>query len=46
MYIEEKIVKHFCRKLKDLGKEIINYEKKDTIPLTNEEIKFFTYVTY
>ena len=28
MYIEEKTVEHFCRKLKKLGTEIINYEKK------------------
>ena len=33
-------VGHFCRKLKKLGTEIINYEKKYMIPLTNEEIMF------
>ena len=32
---------HFCRKLKKLGTEIINYGKKDMIPLTNEEIMFY-----
>ena len=34
-------VGHFCRKLKKLGTEIINYEKKYMIPLTNEEIMFY-----
>ena len=34
-------IKHFCRKLKELGTEIINYEKKDMMLLTNEEIKFY-----
>ena len=34
MYTEEKIAEHFCRKLKKLGTEIINYKKKAMIPLT------------
>ena len=34
-------VEHFCRKLKELGTEIINYEEKDMTSLTNEEIKFY-----
>ena len=33
-------VEYFYRKLKELETEIINYEKKDMIPLTNEEIMF------
>ena len=39
VYRRKDCVKHFCRKLKELGTEIINYEKKDMIALTNEEIK-------
>ena len=39
-YREKNCVEHFCRKLKELGIEIINYEKKDMIPVTNEKIKF------
>ena len=34
-------MKHFWGKFKELGTEIINYEKKDLIVLTNEEIKFY-----
>ena len=34
-------VEHFCKKLKEFGTEIINYEKKEMIPLTDEEIKFY-----
>ena len=40
MCIEEKIAsKNFCKKLKELGTEIINYEEKEMIPLTHEKIK-------
>ena len=39
VYRRKDCVDHFCRKLKELGTEIINYEKKDMISLTNEEIK-------
>ena len=41
VYRGKDCVKHFCKKLKELGTEIINCEKKDMIPLTDEEIKFY-----
>ena len=31
----------FCKKLKDLGTEIINYPEKEMIPLTDKEIKSY-----
>ena len=31
----------FCKDLKELGMEIINFEEKEMIPLRNKEIKFF-----
>ena len=31
----------FCKDLRDQAMEIINYEKKDMIPLTSEEKKFY-----
>ena len=34
-------IKMFCRDLKELGTKIINYEKKDMIPLTDSENKFY-----
>ena len=37
IFIEEK----FCKDLKDLGMEIINFEEKEMIPLTNKEIKSY-----
>ena len=41
VYRGKDCVEHFCRKSKELGTEIINYERKDMIPLTNEEIKIY-----
>ena len=32
-------VENFCKKLKELGTKIIDYEEKDMIPSTDEEIK-------
>ena len=40
MFIEEKIIKKFCKDLKELATEIINYEEKEMIPLTDNENKF------
>ena len=34
-------VEHFCKKIKELGTEITRYEKKDMIPLTDEENKSY-----
>ena len=31
----------FCKDLKELGTEIINFEEKEMIPLTNKEIKSY-----
>ena len=31
----------FCKDLRDQAMKIINYEKKETIPLTNEETEFY-----
>ena len=41
VYRGKDCVENFYKKLKDLGTEISNYEKKDMIPLTDEEIKFY-----
>ena len=34
-------VEDFCKKLKELGTEIIDYKEKDMIPSTDEEIKSY-----
>ena len=34
-------IKRFCRKLKELGTRVVNYEMKDMIPLTDEENKYY-----
>ena len=31
----------FCKDLKEFGTEIINFEEKEMIPLTNKEIKSY-----
>ena len=36
-YRGEDCMKMFCKDLKDQAMKIINYEKKEMIPLTNEE---------
>ena len=32
---------NFCKNLKELGTEIINFGEKEMIPLTNKEIKSY-----
>ena len=39
IFIGERIIKKFCKYLKELGTEMINFKKKEMIPLTNKEIK-------
>ena len=39
--IEEKIIEKLCKKLKERIMEIINFKKKEMIPLTNKEIKSY-----
>ena len=34
-------IEKFCKDLKELGTEIINFEEKEMIPLTNKEIKLY-----
>ena len=34
-------IEKFCRDLKELRTEIINFEEKEMIPLTNKEIKSY-----
>ena len=41
IFIGEKIVLKFCKDLKEFGIEIINFEEKEMIPLTNKEIKSY-----
>ena len=38
-YREKDCIEKFCKDLKELGTEIINFEEKEMIPLTNKEIK-------
>ena len=33
-------IKRFCKDLKELGMEILNFGEKEMTPLTNKEIKF------
>ena len=40
-YREKDCIKKFCKDLKELGMEIINFKKKEMIPLTNKEIKLY-----
>ena len=40
-FIEEKIVLKFCKDLKELATEIINYKEKEMIPLTDKETRFY-----
>ena len=39
LYRGKDCVEDFCKQLKELGTEIINYKEKEMIPLTDEEIK-------
>ena len=42
IFIGEKIcIDKFCKDLNELGTEIINFEEKEIIPLTNKEIKSY-----
>ena len=34
-------IEKFCKDLKELGTEMINFKKKEMIPLTNKEIKSY-----
>ena len=36
-------IENFCKDLKELGTEIINFGEKEMIPLTNQEIKYLIY---
>ena len=36
----EDCIKRLCEKFKELALETINYEEKEMIPLTDEEVKF------
>ena len=38
-YRRKDCIDKFCKDLKELGTEIINFEEKEMIPLTNKEIK-------
>ena len=40
-YRRKDCIKKFCKDLKELGTEIINFEEKEMIPLTNKEIKSY-----
>ena len=40
-YREKDCNEKFCKDLKDLGMEMINFKKKEMIPLTNKEIKSY-----
>ena len=39
LYRGKNCIEKFCKDLKELGMEIINFEEKEMIPLTNKEIK-------
>ena len=38
-YRGQDCIENFCKDLKELGTEIINFKEKEMIPLTNKEIK-------
>ena len=40
-YREKDCIKRFCSDLKKLGTKIVNYEKKEMIPLTDNENKYY-----
>ena len=40
-YTGKDCIEKFCKYLKELGTEIINFKGKEMIPLTNEEIKSY-----
>ena len=46
---EKDCIEKFCKDLKELGKEMINFKKKEMIPLTNKELSLMKskkYVIY
>ena len=40
-YREKDCIEKYCKDLKELGMEIINFKKKEMKPLTNKEIKSY-----
>ena len=40
-YVGRDCIKRFCNDLKQLATEIINFEKKEMIPLTDKEITLY-----
>ena len=40
-YRGKECIETFCKDLKELGTEMINFEEKEMIPLTNKEIKSY-----
>ena len=40
-YRRKDCIEKFCKDVKELAIEIINYEEKEMIPLTDKEIKFY-----
>ena len=40
-YVGRDCIKRFCNDLKELATEIINFEKKEMIPLTDKEITLY-----
>ena len=41
LYRGKDCVENFCKKLKQLGMEIINYKEKEMMPLADKENKFY-----
>ena len=41
LYRGKDCVENFCKKLKELGTEIINYKEKEMMPLADKENKFY-----
>ena len=41
LYRGKDCIEKFCKDLRELGTEIINFEEKEMIPLTNKEIKSY-----
>ena len=40
-YRAKDCIEKLCKDLKELGTEIINFKKREMIPLTNKDIKFY-----
>ena len=41
IFIEKDCIEKFFKDLKELGTEIINFKKKEMIPITNKKIKSY-----